>query len=24
VSARLAPQFNQYEKEFRAIFGRAP
>jgi iron(III) transport system substrate-binding protein len=24
VSAALAPQFNQYEKEFRAIFGRAP
>jgi iron(III) transport system substrate-binding protein len=24
VNAQLAPQFNQYEKEFRAIFGRAP
>ncbi|HYR34363.1 MAG TPA: extracellular solute-binding protein [Burkholderiales bacterium] len=24
VNARLAPQFNQHEKEFRAIFGRAP
>jgi iron(III) transport system substrate-binding protein len=24
VHARLAPQFNQYEKEFRGIFGRAP
>jgi iron(III) transport system substrate-binding protein len=24
VSARLAPQFHDYEKEFRGIFGRAP
>jgi hypothetical protein len=24
VNAQLAPQFDQYEKEFRAIFGRAP
>ena len=24
VSAKLAPQFNQYEKEFRGIFARAP
>ena len=24
VDPRLAPQFNQYEKEFREIFGRAP
>ncbi len=24
VDARLAPRFNEYEREFRAIFGRAP